>query len=365
MFKAISTLAKDSALVYVTDSDFVITVAWWTGAASVTLVFLLMLQIMLMRWLLIRRVRRHETFIAIWQPLLMDCLDEVPRELPKIRRGDAYSFLTLWNYLHESVRDEPKERLNTLARACDMDAVALVLARSGNVREKLMGLATLGNLRDDTTWSELTQMAGGHDAALSLAAARALMRINARRAIDLLMPLIAAHKDWSLSFVALMLKEAGADIVSEPLARAALAAAPEYAPRLVRFLETAHAHVCIPTVRRILRSTNDTETIIAALRIWNDPEDIGTAREFLRDDRWQVRVQAVRALGRTGTEADEQLLLAALADGEWWVRYRAAQSLASLPSVSARKMERFREEQYSQYAQDILAQVIAERTFAT
>lgn len=352
-------------MAYVTDSDFVITVAWWTGTASVALVFLLMLQILFLRWLLIRRLRRREHFVAIWQPLLMDCIEEVPAQLPKIRGGDAYSFLTLWNYLHESVRDEPKERLNTLARRCDMDAAALILARSGNARERLMGLSTLGNLRDDTTWSELVEMAEGRDAALSLAAARALMRIDARRAIKLLMPLIAAHEDWSLSFIAVMLKEAGADVVSEPLALAALAATPKYAPRLVRLLETAHAHVCILTVRRILRSTNDTETIIAALRVWNDPEDVEIARGFLRDDRWQVRVQAVRALGRTGTEEDEQLLLGALADTEWWVRYRAAQSLATLPSVSTEKLARFREGQHSEYARDILAQVIAERRLAT
>lgn len=339
--------------------------AWWTGTASVALVFLLMLQILFLRLLLNRRLRRREKFVAVWQPLLMDCMEEVPAQLPKIRGGDAYSFLTLWNYLHESVRDEPKERLNMLARACDMDTAALHLARSGNARERLMGLESLGNLRDDTTWSDLVEMAEGHDAALSFAAARALMRINAPRAIHLLMPLIAAHEDWSLSFVAVMLKEAGADVVSEPLARAALAAAPEHTPRLVRFLETAHAHVCIPTVRRILHSTNDTETIIAALRVWNDPEDMETVREFLRDDRWQVRVQAVRALGRTGTEADEQLLLGALADTEWWVRYRAAQSLANLPSVSSERLASFRAAQNSEYARDILGQVIAERRLAT
>ena len=352
-------------MVYVTDSDFVVTVAWWTGTASVALVFLLMLQILFLRWLLNRRLLRRESFVAAWQPLLMECIDEVPTLVPKIREGDRYSFLTLWNYLHESVRDEPKERLNRLARACDMDAVALNLARSGNIREKLMGLATLGNLRDDTTWGETAEMAAGNDAPLSLAAARALMRIDARRAIDLLMPLIAAHKDWSLSFVAIMLKEAGPDVVSDPLARAALAAAPEYAPRLVGFLETAYANVRIPTLRRILHSTNDTETVIAVLRIWNDPEDIETVREFLRDERWQVRVQAVRALGRTGTQADEQLLIGALADPEWWVRYRAAQSLAGLPSVSGAKLARFREAQHSEYARDILAQVIAERGLAT
>jgi HEAT repeats len=352
-------------LVYVTDSDFVVTVAWWTGTASIALGFLLMLQILFLRWLLNRRLLRREKFVAVWQLHLMDCIDEVPGQLPKIRKADTYSFLTLWNYLHESVRDEPKERLNRLARTCDMDAVALHLARSGNLREKLMGLATLGNLRDDTTWSALADMAAGDDATVSLAAARALMRIDARRAIELLMPLIATHKDWSLSFVGIMLKEAGADIVSEPLAGAALAATPEYAPRLIGFLETAYANVRIPTLRRILHSTNDTETIIAVLRIWNDPEDIESVREFSRDDRWQVRVQAVRALGRTGTQADEQLLLGALADPEWWVRYRAAQSLAGLPSVSREKLARFREGQYSEYARDILAQVIAERRLAS
>ncbi|MDQ3473207.1 MAG: hypothetical protein M3447_05665, partial [Acidobacteriota bacterium] len=118
-------------MVYVTDSDFVVTVAWWTGATSVALVFVLMLHILFLRSMLNKRLRRRERFVAVWQPLLMDCMEEVPAHLPWISAGDAYSFLTLWNYLHESVRDEPKERLNTLARECEMDTAALHLARSG------------------------------------------------------------------------------------------------------------------------------------------------------------------------------------------------------------------------------------------
>ena len=82
---------------------------------------------------------------------------------------------------------------------------------------------------------------------------------------------------------------------------------------------------------------------------------------MLSDQRWEIRVNAANAIGRTGTEQDEKLLIGALQDKEWWVRYRSAQALASLTSVNMEKLENSAAAQTDNFARDILRHVVAER----
>ena len=355
---------------FVTDSDWAIRLVTWTGQLVAALVLLLMLQVLLLRTWLIVQNRRERRFLNVWQPLLLQSLESVPSEVPRIGRDNSFAFLHLWNYLHESLLDEAKERLNQTARLAGINRMASQMLKDGSVRERLMAIATIGQLRDQTDWEELQRIAASHHSLLSLTAAHAMIRIDARAAITLLTPLIGSRHDWPAARVAWMLKEAGADVISEPLACAALSAAldhtenkesAEEATRLIRYLEAAHCESAIPVVRRIIHITRDREVIIACLRVFIDSEDLDTVRRFLNDPRWQIRVQAATALGRMGTEEDEARLIALLADEEWWVRYRAAQALCSLPSVTLAKARRIQMGQTNLFARDILEQAIAEQ----
>ena len=91
-------------------------------------------------------------------------------------------------------------------------------------------------------------------------------------------------------------------------------------------------------------------------------EDLTIVRELTRHDAWFVRVQAVQALGRLGVPGDEDLLLLALNDREWWVRYRAAQALYSLRYLSDDEFARIRARQQG-FARDMLEHVYAEGPF--
>ena len=69
---------------------------------------------------------------------------------------------------------------------------------------------------------------------------------------------------------------------------------------------------------------------------------------------------AARALGRIGNTSDQALLLDLVEDRNWWVRYRAAQALASLPGLSRGDLAAMRARTSDRFAADMLDQVLAE-----
>ena len=344
---------------FVSTSDAGLKLVLWVGVAAFAVTLLLMLQILLSRALLLRRQRRAEHFLAVWRPLLMQSLDVVPNFLPRIAHPDAYTFLSVWNYLHESLRDESKEQLNAVAHLVGMDSRAQNMLRHHSLRQRLMAIVTLGHLRQAAVWHELQVIVQHRNTMLSLAAARALLQINAEAALPILLPLMEARADWPVTRVANLLKEAGADVISQPLAQAA-----ETAPRLIRYLEVAHREVVVLTVRRLLATTQNEEVLQACLALINDPADVTIVRACLSHPQWLVRLEAVAALGRVGTAADEAGLAALLSDSHWWVRYRAAHSLATLPASNVLQLQRLAAAQTNPFAHDILMEVIAERELA-
>jgi hypothetical protein len=348
-------------LAFVINSDIAAQAAWWTGAISCGLVFLIMLQICFLRLLLIYRRRRVARLHAEWEPLLVESLEQTPASLPRVSPLDRFELLVLWNYLQESLRDEAIENLNAAARAVKLDRYALDLLEHKNLRKKLLAIQTLGWLREISAGEKLRDLANNDDPVLSLCAARALLRIDGKRALSFVLPLVARRADWSFSLVGGMLKDAGADLISEPLARSVLLIPAEQTPRMLRLLELAHPQAVVPSVRKLLAESSDLETITACLRILQDPEDLPTVRELLKDERWQVRLQAAVCLGKIGVSEDEARLVHACGDLEWWVRYRAAQALSSLPFVSPERLSEIGENHQNEFARDIIRQVIAER----
>lgn len=332
------------------------------GAATLVLSCLLLLQILVLRLRQARRSRQAARFRAVWEPLLMQSVESLPAQVPSIRANDRLDFLALWNYLHDSLRAEAKEQLNQLACLTGMDDIARQMLKRGGLRARFIGMTTLGHLRDAASWHALQQATADADPVVSLVAAKALMRIDAERAVPVLIQQIAQRTDWSLAACAGLLKEAGADIISAPLIQATLQAPPTQAARLLRFFELAHTTVALPAVRQLLRATDELEVITGCLRLLQDPEDLELARRCLTDARWPVRVQAASALGRLGTAADEVALRRAVEDEEWWVRYRAAQALVNLPGQREPQAANLLEDtQISMAGRDVLRQVLAER----
>ena len=348
-------------MVFAFDSDIAVRTAWWTGAISVLLAVLVMFQIILLRTTLVWRRRRVALLHAEWEPRLVESLERVPENLPRVARIDRFELMLLWNYMQESLRDEAVENLNAVARLIKLDRYALNLLKHKNLRKKLLAIQTLGWLRQQSAWEKLLAITNSGDPILSLCGARALMRIDAARALTFVLPMIARRDDWSYSMIGGMLKDAGADVISEPLAHIVLMLPVDQARRMIRLLELCHPQAVVPSIRKLLSGSAELEIVTGCLRILQDPEDLPVVRAFLKDERWQIRLQAAACLGKIGTPEDISMLAHACGDLEWWVRYRAAQALEHLPFVSAERLKNIADNHQNEFARDIIRQVIAER----
>ncbi len=334
----------------------------WISAAVFGITVLLLIQTMLLRMRRALREQHERVFAKLWEPLFAQCSNEVPRHLPRIARRDSYTFLSLWNYSQESLCGEAKFKLNRLAWSCDMDYAALRLLAKRSLRARLLAVTTLGHLQQKSSWSMLRSLLTDEHPLLSLAAARALLQVDAELALPELIVFFTRRHDWPLNKLASLLIEAGPDAISGPLARAVESAPPEEFPRLVRLLDCAAPVQALPMIRRILRAATDERVISACLQALREPQDAELARSYANYQRWFVRVQVVSALGRFGSQEDRDILVPALSDPVWWVRYRAAQALVNLlPFDEVRQIHK---ESPDRFAKDILAQAIAEKQSA-
>lgn len=306
--------------------------------------FILFLVVWILVSRMLRRIteRRRRNMVDVWRPLLAESLVEVPATLPSIHPRDHVLFLYLWNSLQESIKGDASGQLNDVARRAGMDTVAVRLLHTGRLRRQLLAVATLGHLKEASVWDELVQLAHADNAFLAIEAARAMVRIRPKAAIPLLIPLISARSDWSPLKVMALLNEAGADLVATALAQATVSAPSHIAARLIRLLASLRSPYALPIIRQLMNEQKPAEDVIAASLSFfgecSDPQDLPMVRVHLTHPTWYIRVQAATALGKIGLEEDEARLIGLLGDSYWWVRYRAAEALSNLPSMTEVKM---------------------------
>ncbi|MEN6584815.1 MAG: HEAT repeat domain-containing protein [Sulfuricella sp.] len=342
------------------NADPLAAVAFWVGAASVLLTGMLMLSILLRR--LVQGVKQQWRKRALnrWRPLLMASLYEHPESLPPLSRFDLPDFLALWNHLHASLGNEARGSLNRVAGALRVPAAVSLMLRQRNFERRLLAVRTAGNLRLATAWDALCDLLENDSPGMSLAAAQALVRIDAPRAGPLLISHLIERDDWPPQRVTEILREAETEQVTDLLVKAIEEVSPEQAPRLIRYLTEIAPTEAAPIIARQLASPADDALLSVSLQALNHGNELESVRMLCRHANWHVRVHAATALGRFGTCDDKTLLTGMLGDSQWWVRYRAARALSLLPGMTIGELLRIKDMQTVRYARDMLHQVMAE-----
>jgi HEAT repeat protein len=345
-------------------SDVLVPIAQRVALATLILIGLLVLQITLLRAIRSYGTRRRGRIEATWEPALLSALDPVrPAPLPRLRPGETSEFLYLFNHHHGILAGETKDRLNAVAREAGVPAVARRMLQRRSVRDRMLALQTLGNLRDGEAWDAAARHLRDRDPAVSLSAARALARISPERAGPVLVPLFAGRSDWAVPRVLSILAEIGPAHWSAGLASVLASTAPEEQPRLIRLLAEADPDSALPAVRAVHDDAKDPEVVAAALVVFArhcHPDDLERIRGNLDHAAAKVRRLAVDALGRMGTSEDEVSLRVRLSDADGGIRYRAAVALASVFGMSHVKLAAIAAETTDPYAVDALVQVIEE-----
>jgi hypothetical protein len=345
--------------------DPLLQVVFWIGIGIIILSLLMLIAVFLLRIRLVMVQRRQRFFEAQWQPLLAECVFGVPAEIPQVPPKMRYHFLRVWNFHHESLAGASRANLEALAASMHLGEIARELMHTGNLRERLIAVMTIGHLRDRTQWHELRDLVAHPSPMLSLLAARALIDIDAPSTLAWLITVMAARDDWPLSRVVTILREVGPDLVTLPLIGAAEAAArgeggDTQVARLLKMMEVAHIEHVSPFVGKIAREDKSPELIASALRLMQDPRDLDIVRIHTKHESWFVRATAIQTLGRIGGKSDMQFLIDMLSDTHWWVRYRAARALLALPDMPLDVVDHACGKLQDHFAADILAQAIAE-----
>lgn len=329
-------------------------------AGALILTLLLVLAAIYLRVTLNRRAQQERAFLAVWRPLMLSSLDSsVPADLPSLASSDRMYFLKLWNGLMRSATGSAADNLTGIAHAVGCHHFSRRMLRHGSRAECLLATIALGYLRDQVSRDVLVTQTMAADSVTSLHAFHALVRIDADAAASELTPLMLAREDWPVAHVAAILQSAQSAFML-PLLEATEETRATHLARTLRLIEALHLTLPHATIVALLAQEN-TETVIAALRIANDAGLLVQVRPHLHHADWRVRLQAARVLGRIGEYTDVNRLVPLLADSEWWVRYRAAQALVGMSFFSLTEAEMLRNNLSDRFARDMLAQAIAER----
>ena len=325
-------------------------------AASV----LLLVAIVVLRIRLLRRERRTNAILDRWRPLLALAVAGDLSGGPPITDAEGELLLPLWNQLRESVRGESETSLDAFARNIGLERTARALLASGNTRARLLAINTLGHVGRSATAVELEHYCRDANAIVSLAAARALLRIDSTWALPRLVPLMLERRDWSIARLFPLLRAADTARLELVLVDLLARATGAQLERLLLIAAVLPQERTSQWARTALEKSENEAQIAAALRLVSDPRDAPLVRRFLHHPSWQVRVRAVSALEPVAGAEDLSRLVKALADPEWWVRLRAARTLTRLPFLQDGQLARLRDSVSDRFARDALTHAIAE-----
>lgn len=334
--------------------------AFWVGMTALVLAVAFVLSMLGVRvWLAVKQKLRQRV-LNRWRPVLMASLYQPEASLPALSRFATADVLELWNHLYQSLDGAARDTLIRVAGSLRVPAAVSAMLRERSFRSRFLAAQTAGNLRLVAVWDVLRQQLEHESAALSLAAARALVRIDPQRATPLLLPQLLKRGDWPPQEVDEVLGEVAGKNIAESLFHAIRGAPPETARRLIRCLAAIPRADAAPVIGRLLAESGEEELLNACLQLLADPGELERVRGLTRHDNWHVRVHAATALGRLGSLDDAALLAGMLGDSQWWVRYRAALALAQLPGMTIDELRHIKDIQTDRYARDMLHQVMAE-----
>lgn len=347
-------------------SDSLLRVAAIAAQLSLASTALMLLAVFWMHWRRRAAEARRRAFVARWRPVLaavaLDCAPP-PGALPPLKRGEFKLFLEEWIAIHEALDRSACKGLETLSRRLGVGERAARMLRRVRTPDRLLGTIALGHVGDPSHWDALLAETDSRNLTLSLAAARALVRLDPRRAMAALMPVIERREDWPHTRLWPLLQEAGPAAVTAPLIESIRRSDPEQQARLVRFLPLANESAADPLIAELLETSDSDRLLGACLSVVSNPAALPAIRRLTSHPRWHVRMFAAKALGRLGQPGDEDVLQAMLGDPEWWVRYRAAQALIALPWMRGGRAEALRDALQDRFARDAMDQALAERSY--
>lgn len=346
------------------DFDTLTTVALWSIAAVLATTVILFVYTVGLRVATISSDQRRRSFLTRWRDVFatsMLSLDSARQQsLPSVRRGDRIDLLEEWNRARSMVDGSAVDNLIELAQRTGIPEVALRLFHSRRIGSKILAVQTIGHLKLTALRDELHDLLDHDNTALSITVASALVDIDPDFGISAVIPMINKRRDWPKTRVSILLRQAGSARISEPMYRAIRSEDDVGKTYLLQFARLVEAEILDALVEDLIRESRNPGVLNAALKLVSGFAGVPRIAALTQHETWFVRMQAAKVLGRVGQEEHLSLLESMLDDSEWWVRYRAAQAITSLPFLGPNQLRKLRMKQSDPFAGDILQQCFAE-----
>lgn len=365
-----ATFTGDSILEWLLRSDFdsLTTIALWSIAAVLATTLTLFVYTVGLRVATISEAQRRRQFLHRWRNVfassMLDWDSTQEFVIPRVRRNDRIDLLEEWNRARSIVDGKSIDNLIELANQAGIPKFALRFFNSHRMKSRILAVQTIGHLRLTAERDAIRELLEHDNTALSITAASALVDIDPDLGISAVVPMINARRDWPRTRVSLLLRQAGSARVSEPLFRAIRSEDDDGKTYLLQFARLMEAEILDALVDDLLRENRNPGVLNAALKLVTGYSGVPRLAALTQHDTWFVRMRAAIVLGRVGQEEHLLLLESMLDDREWWVRYRAAQAITSLPFLGPNELRKMYARQKDPYAADILQQAFAEAGLA-
>ncbi|MGI9270129.1 MAG: HEAT repeat domain-containing protein [Woeseiaceae bacterium] len=344
--------------------DTLTTVALWSIAAVLVTTLILFVYTIGLRLTTISHNQNHQKFVLRWRDVFASSMlsreSAQQQPLPRDFRRDTINLLDEWNRARSMVAGSAVDNLIELAQRAGIPGIAKQLFHSHRLRSRILALQTIGHLRDNTLLAEVRDLLDHENTALSITAATALVDIDPDCGVSAIVPMINKRRDWPKTRVSVLLRQAGSERISEPMYRAIRSESNRGKTYLLQFARLIESSILDALVSDLLRESRDPGVLNAALKLVGSFAGVPRIAALTRHETWFVRMQAANVLGRIGQQEHLALLESMLDDEEWWVRYRAAQAIASLPFLGPNELRKMRLRQSDPFAGDILQQAYAE-----
>jgi HEAT repeat protein len=345
---------------------------WLMAVGTLALVALLVLGLLLLRYLRWRSAFRQKDFEVQWRPVIMRCAmgDGLAHELPHLRRREQWLFMKLWIHCQMSLRGECTARLAELGMRMGCDRMAREWLDRGHWSQRLFALLALGYLQDPSARPLLEKKLAQGSTHTALHAGWGLLQLDARTAVTPVVDALLEREDLDVVRTSVLLKQHRLVIQQAlkhklpQLVQAQQAEERQGAAMLVRWLRLARAmrlQVASSELAPMLTANQAIDVLIGAIRLVQGEQGSEAVRAHAGHADWRVRAQVARALGYIGGTAEIDTLFGMLSDAQWWVRYRAAQSLVRLSGADLEPLRRRMDTLTDRYARSMVDSVLAER----
>lgn len=281
-------------------------------------------------------------------------------------KGELKFLLREWNQFMNHLGEEHHPALIQLANRLGLPAQAKEMSSdTAKIVRCIEGLLALGYLQDDDAWEIAYEAAQSDQPYLSIVGCQTLVRLDPERGIPILLRKYTSTEAFPASEASSMLKLARPETVTDLLLEELEEENRSGKIRIAKLLEAGDPGEIRPIIHNLLEESDSDDELIAdlldVLGSFGHPADESLLIPYTDHSSEPVRLKAVKALGNVGTSESTVPLTNALGDANWWVRYRAAESLTKIPDITPDWLKKTMNNHDDPYAQDIMERVMVER----